>query len=164
MRRGLPRIRRGGAANPPGLRREVCKILGLMSAFWWDPVGREAGPTGKGRDWGQWGGPSCPPPLNLHQLPDMSHKSFPNIHKIWIVVADPVRMILGGLMPWTFNARMSGESGSDGGLRAWQPGGGATGPMKGFDPGESALGMPPEITSKRRSSERGGLRCSSAMS
>ncbi len=52
------------------------KLLRLMSAFWWDPVGTEAGPTGKGRDWGQWGGPSCPPPLNLHQLPDMSHYCF----------------------------------------------------------------------------------------
>jgi hypothetical protein len=53
-------------------------------------------------------------------------------------------MILERLVPWTFDVGMSGESGSDGRHRAWQPGGGATGPTKGLDPGESAIGMPPE--------------------
>ncbi len=48
-----------------------------MLAFWWEPVGMEVRPSGEGRDLGQWGGPPGPPPLHLHQLPDMSHQELP---------------------------------------------------------------------------------------
>ncbi len=47
-----------------------------MSAFWWEPVGMEVRPSGEGRDLGQWGGPPGPPPLHLHQLPDMSPEFY----------------------------------------------------------------------------------------
>ena len=43
-----------------------------MSVFWWDPAGTEARLTGKGLDFGQSGGPPRPPPLKLHQFPDMN--------------------------------------------------------------------------------------------
>jgi hypothetical protein len=74
MKQTVPHLYEGAPDSPRS--KEKIETSRLMSAFWWDPVGTEARPIGKGRDLGQWGGPPCSPPLNLHQLPDMSPKIF----------------------------------------------------------------------------------------
>lgn len=49
-----------------------------MSVFWWNSADTEARSAGKRRNLGQWGGPRCPPALDLHQLPDVSHGQYPD--------------------------------------------------------------------------------------